>query len=160
MYFGSLIQSYDTAFIHDIIILYNLYMHRPFKITYRFHWCGPCPPDEDTKQETCIDSEGNILVRTYDHHGCSVHYRIIGRAVTSVSSEEAEKLYQKLWNIVQNNTGNDALTDAAAEVILEEPGIRLSADAGLSYDHSALYTILDDFMKGRELHRQAMKKKK
>ena len=56
------------------------FMENEFTIKYRFHWCGPCLKDDDTKTETIINSDGTVTARNYDHHGANGHYRLVERA--------------------------------------------------------------------------------
>ena len=108
-------------------------MENEFTIKYRFHWCGPCLKDDDTKTETIIHSDGTVLARNYDHHGANGHYRLVERASGFVSKEDAKRLYQDLLNLVQYHDEQiAAIPDAVAEAIIEAPGIKIAIDAGIS----------------------------
>ena len=108
-------------------------MENEFTIKYRFHWCGPCLKDDDTKTETIINSDGTVTARNYDHHGANGHYRLVERASGFVSKEDAKRLYQDLLNLVQYHDEQiAAITDAVAEAIIEAPGIKIAIDAGIS----------------------------
>ena len=109
------------------------FMENEFTIKYRFHWCGPCLKDDDTKTETIINSDGTVTARNYDHHGANGHYRLVERASGFVSKEDAKRLYQDLLNLVQYHDEQiAAITDAVAEAIIEAPGIKIAIDAGIS----------------------------
>ena len=108
-------------------------MENEFTIKYRFHWCGPCLKDDDTKTETIINSDGTVTARNYDHHGATGHYRLVERASGFVPKEDAERLYQDLLNLVQYHDEQiAAIPDAVAEAIIEAPGIKIAIDAGIS----------------------------
>lgn len=108
-------------------------MENEFTIKYRFHWCGPCLKDDDTKTETIINSDGTVTARNYDHHGANGHYRLVERASGFVSKEDAKRLYQDLLNLVQYHDEQiAAIPDAVAEAIIEAPGIKIAIDAGIS----------------------------
>ena len=108
-------------------------MDNEFTIKYRFHWCGPCLKDDDTKTETIINSDGTVTARNYDHHGANGHYRLVERASGFVPKEDAKRLYQDLLNLVQYHDEQiAAIPDAVAEAIIEAPGIKIAIDAGIS----------------------------
>ncbi len=108
-------------------------MENEFTIKYRFHWCGPCLKDDDTKTETIINSDGTVTARNYDHHGANGHYRLVERASGFVPKEDAKRLYQDLLNLVQYHDEQiAAIPDAVAEAIIEAPGIKIAIDAGIS----------------------------
>lgn len=108
-------------------------MENEFTIKYRFHWCGPCLKDDDTKTETIINSDGTVTARNYDHHGANGHYRLVERASGFVPKEDAKRLYQDLLNLVQYHDEQiAAIPDAVAEAIIEVPGIKIAIDAGIS----------------------------
>ena len=106
-------------------------MENEFTIKYWFYWCGPCLKYDDTKSETIINSDGTELVRNYDHHGANGHYRIIERATGSLPKKEAERLYQRLLDLVQHHNGKAEMCDAIAEAIIEAPGIKITIDSGI-----------------------------
>lgn len=127
-------------------------MENEFTIKYRFHWCGPCLKDDDTKTETIIHSDGTVLARNYDHHGANGHYRLVERAVGFVPIEAAERLYQKLLNLVQYHDEQiAAMPDAVAEAIIEAPGIKISIDAGISNGEVYCGGMIDDVLNSIEL---------
>ncbi len=126
-------------------------MQETFTIKYRFHWCGPCVQYEDTKDETVIDSDGRFIVRHYDHHGPNGHFRLIRRTTGSADPKEIEKLYEALLNIIHVHNGCAASTDVDAEVILAEPGLKISADAFLTDEDSNLSSLIEEFMKDLNL---------
>ena len=108
-------------------------MENEFTIKYRFHWCGPCLKDDDTKTETIINSDGTVTARNYDHHGANGPYRLVERAGGFVPKEDAKRLYQDLLNLVQYHDEQiAAIPDAVAEAIIEAPGIKIAIDAGIS----------------------------
>ena len=127
-------------------------MENEFTIKYRFHWCGPCLKDDDTKTETIINSDGTVTARNYDHHGANGHYRLVERASGFVSKEDAKRLYQDLLNLVQYHDEQiAAITDAVAEAIIEAPGIKISIDAGISNGEVYCGGMIDDVLNSIEL---------
>ncbi len=111
----------------------NRSSRKEFTIKYRFHWCGPCLKDEDTKTEPIINSDGTVMVRDYDHHDANGHYRIVERAEGSLPEEDAKRLYLDLLNLVHHHDEEIVfMPDVMAEVIIDAPGIKISIDAGIS----------------------------
>ena len=99
-----------------------------FSIKYRVHHCMP----EETKQETVIDHRGTVRVRSYDRHGPDGHFRLSGRAEGSAPPEDAGDLYRQIMDLLHHHENILRIEDTDSEIILEEPGIRISLDAGLS----------------------------
>ena len=127
-------------------------MENEFTIKYRFHWCGPCLKDDDTKTETIINSDGTVTARNYDHHGANGHYRLVERASGFVSKEDAKRLYQDLLNLVQYHDEQiAAIPDAVAEAIIEAPGIKIAIDAGISNGEVYCGGMIDDVLNSIEL---------
>ncbi|MBR3358580.1 MAG: hypothetical protein IKG46_12255 [Solobacterium sp.] len=118
-----------------------------FTIRYKFHWCGPCEPFDDTKEETIIQSDGKIVVRHYDHHGTNGHYRMIKRAEGIAEINTVKKLYDELFRIINHRKEYSLMTmDAEAEIILSEPGLKISADASLTDGKIDCFNLIDEFM--------------
>ena len=127
-------------------------MENEFTIKYRFHWCGPCLKDDDTKTETIINSDGTVTARNYDHHGANGHYRLVERASGFVPKEDAKRLYQDLLNLVQYHDEQiAAIPDAVAEAIIEAPGIKISIDAGISNGEVYCGGMIDKVLNSIEL---------
>lgn len=122
-----------------------------YTIRYRIHRSAPMSEENDTKEETIIRSDGSILIRRYDHHGPDGHYRLIERGVSSAPAEEVSRLYEKLLETVCRHKGCRELDDDTdAEVILEEKGMRISADARLYDDSATLASLIENFMQERK----------
>ena len=96
-----------------------------FRIRYRVQ------PDE-TKQETVIDQDGTVLIRNYERSGPEGHFRLSERAEGSAAAEDAEDLYRQIMDLLHRHENILRCDNADREIILEEPGIRISLDAGLS----------------------------
>ena len=123
-----------------------------FTIKYRFHWCGPCEQYEDTKEETIIQSDGKIVVREYDHHGPNGHYRIVNRTEGSADIDTIQKLYHDLLELISCRVGiPQMIMDAEAEIVLNEPGLTISADASITDGKSDGSGLIDEFMKHIDL---------
>ena len=103
-----------------------------FRIRYRVHHRVPAAPLEETKQETVIDHHGTVIVRNHDRSGPDGHFRLSGRTESSVSAEDAENLYRQIMDLLHHHESIMLSDDTDCEIILEEPGIRISLDAGLS----------------------------
>ena len=127
-------------------------MENEFTIKYRFHWCGPCLKDEDTKTETIINSNGTVLARNYDHHGANGYYRIVERASGFVPKEDAERLYRGLMDLVQNHDEQiNSIADAVAEAVIEAPGIKIAVDAGISNGENNCGGMIEEILNSIEL---------
>ena len=127
-------------------------MENEFTIKYRFHWCGPCLKDDDTKTETIINSDGTVTARNYDHHGANGHYRLVERASGFVPKEDAERLYQDLMDLVHHHDEQIAsMADADAEAVIEAPGIKISMDAGICNGEVCCGSLIDELLDKIEL---------
>lgn len=127
-------------------------MRMPFAITYRSHWCGPCLQFEDTKEETTIKSDGSIVARRFDHHGAKGRFRVVERAAAHVSPEDAEMLYAQLMDIIRSHEGVSLIIDDAThEIVLDEPGLKITVDGGLFSDEKYAEGIVTGFLGSVEL---------
>lgn len=119
----------------------------PFAITYRSHWCGPCLQYEDTKEETTIYSDGKVVTKRFDHHGAKGRFRVIERSVAYASPEDVENIYAQLMDIVQNHEGIELIVDdTAREIVLAEPGLKISIDGGLFNGERYAESIVAGFL--------------
>lgn len=122
-------------------------MKQAFTIKYRFHWCGPCEQYGDTKTETIINSDGSILARRYDHHGQNGHYRVSERASCAISADDAARLYEALFDLITHREFVAFANDAIEEVILEEPGMKISVDGGLTCGETTASALIGRMMR-------------
>lgn len=130
-------------------------MFPQFIIKYRFHWCGSCEQYGDTKEETIIRSDGKIIVRKYDHLGPAGHYRIVNRAEGSADIDIIQNLYHDLLEVISNHTGlPPKLMDADAEIVLEESGLKISADAAMTDGKNDCLKLMDKFVKHTDLRQK------
>lgn len=119
----------------------------PFAITYRFHWCGPCLQYEDTKEETTITSDGSVVAKRYDHHGAKGRFRVVERATAYIPSEDVEKLYKQLMDLIRNHEGVDSIIDDAEhEIVLSEDGLKIAIDGGLHDGEKYAEGIVSEFL--------------
>ena len=124
----------------------------PFAITYRWHWCGPCTQYEDTKEETTIKSDGSVVAKRFDHHGAKGRFRVVERASAHVSPESAEKLYDQLMDLLKDHDGiTFTIDDATHEIILTEPGIKITVESGLLRGELSSEEIIQSFLAPIEL---------
>ena len=128
-----------------------------YTIRYRCHWCDPCEPLGDTKEETIIRSDGLISARRYDHHGTNGHYQLIEKASGSITKEEADRLYEKLMKLVSRHDGVVMFTDDTdTEVIIEEASLKISIDSGLAYQDEYAGSIVEKALESVKLNWQAV----
>lgn len=120
---------------------------KPFAITYRFHWCGPCLQYEDTKEETTINADGAIVARRFDHHRAKGRFRVIERATAHISPEDAERLYSQLMDLIRDHEGaSPIIDDATHEIVLDEPGLKVTLDGGLFDGEKYAEEIITSFL--------------
>lgn len=123
-------------------------MNIQFSIKYRYHYISVSNELDDTKEETIIHSDGKIIARRYDHHGPSGHYRIIEKAAAHADPEEIKQLFSDLMDIIHShNDYSPMIMDADAEIVLEEAGLKISADAFLSKGEKSCDMLLSTFLK-------------
>ncbi len=123
-------------------------MNNRFSIKYKFHYYSILNRSDDTKEETIIQSDGKIVARRYDHHGPNGHYRIIEKAAAHADPEEIQQLFSDLMDIIHTHDEFQPLImDADAEIVLEEAGLKISADAFLSKDEKSCDMLLSTFLK-------------
>ena len=135
-------------------------MSIPFVIKYRVHWCGPCKEFDDTKRETIIRSDGCVLVRRYDHHGPNGHYRIVERGTGLLPVDEVADLYKNIQDLIKRRTECLILiNDASAEVIIEELGLKISVDGGLSDGEITCDSLLEECIRSMKLDWHSVGKK-
>lgn len=123
----------------------------PFAITYRWRWCGPCAQYEDTKEETTITSDGRVEAKRLDRHGAKGRFRVVERASARVSPEAAERLYDQLMDLVRNHDGIAFTLDATQEIVLTEPGLKITIESGLLRGQLSTEEILRSFLASIEL---------
>ncbi len=122
-------------------------MKKGFTIKYRSHWCGPCEQYGDTKAETVIKSDGAILARRYDHHGQNGHYRVIARASGSISADDAARLYEDLFELITHREFVASACDVIEEIILEEAGMKISVDGGLTIGETTAGALVEGILR-------------
>ena len=128
-----------------------------YTIIYRCHWCGPCEPLGDTKEEMTIRSDGLISARRYDHHGPNGHYQLIEKASGSITKEEADRLYAKLMKLVSRHDGVVTFTDDTdTEVMIEEAGLKISIDGGLVYQDEYAGSKVEKVLESVKLNGQVV----
>ncbi len=136
-------------------------MHKMFTIRYRIHWCGPCQESEDTKAETVIKSDGRVSIRKYAPHEPDGHFRIIDRGNGFLSEDAVQKLYLNLQHIIQNHLDwRMPVDDMEVQIILEEPGIITTIDAGLTDGIDTCESIIEEALKTVDFNWIASKKEK
>lgn len=126
----------------------------PFAITYRWHWCGPCAQYEDTKEETTITSDDRVVAKRFDHHGAKGRFRVVERASARVLPEDAERLYDQLMDLVRDHDGIAFTLDATQEIVLTEPGLRITIESGLLCGQLSTEEILRSFLAPIDLERE------
>lgn len=123
-----------------------------FTIKYRLHCCRPCEKYGDTKEETIIRSNGTILVCQYDHHGPNGYYRLINRAVGSADPKTVRNLYKKLYDLIRFRVEySSVIMDTDAEIVLKEPGLKVSADDSTSDGERFKSSLIELFIKHHNL---------
>ncbi len=120
---------------------------RTFMIRYRIRRFDQGGQYEDTKEETVIRSDGNIVCRRYDHHGENGHYRLVSRGTGNADPDHIRKLYEELLALAGCFEKHlPESRDIDAEVILTEDGLKISADAFLSDGKTDFSRLVNAFL--------------
>lgn len=126
-------------------------MNKTFTIKYRSHWCGPCEQYGDTKTETVINSDGSILARRYDHQGQNGHYRVTERASGAIAADDAARLYEDLLDLITHREFVASACDVIEEILLEEPGMKISVDGGLTSVETTASAMIGGILRSVDL---------
>ena len=127
-------------------------MNEPFTITLKVHHDCPDEPSENTREETILHSDGRVLVRQYDHHGPDGHYRLVRRAVGHTEAETVPELRSALLQLIcQSAEFHPADTPDDAEVLLTQPGLKLSADGRLFDGTRTCASLIQDVLENLSL---------
>lgn len=92
-----------------------------------------------------IHSDGKIVVREFDHHGPDGHYRIISRAEGTADIETVQELYDEVLKLIYRRK-KPFPKGLDAEIVLEEPGLKISVDASITDGKNNGITLMNEFM--------------